>query len=342
MNTSATASSPPACGLDHIFDRSNHYPGEDASIFTRIALPQGADACRLEVSIPAGLELQNYQVQPAPVLKSQSMSLEEGVQTLYFHLDPGRTGETCLLEIQVQVQPTERDLNLISHARLLGGKGEHLAEESAMLQVLAKGRYLRYLPEIYRQDELMGRFLMLFESFWSPIENQIVEIDRFFDPAICPPEFLPWLGSWLGSRFDRNLPVERQRSLLKSAVTLYRCRGTRPALQQYLEIYTGGRVEIHERCSSNFRLGASARLGPGIALGRQNMPNTFTVDLYLPEPPPEAPSVARSLRRQVEAIIESQKPAHTAYSLQIHYLPSTTSPAEPAGDQSAMIQNQPG
>ena len=30
-----------------------------------------------------------------------------------------------------------------------------------------KGSYLRYLPEIYEDDALMARFLMLFESFWA-------------------------------------------------------------------------------------------------------------------------------------------------------------------------------
>ena len=47
----------------------------------------------------------------------------------------------------------------------------------------------------------------------------------------------------------------------------YRRRGTRVALQCYLEIFTEQPVEILEKRAKNMALGSKARLGVGVALG---------------------------------------------------------------------------
>jgi hypothetical protein len=68
-------------------------------------------------------------------------------------------------------------------------------------------------------------------------------------------------------------------------------------------------------------LGQQAKLGPGIALGKENRPNTFVIQLSLP--PVEAPTKAERTqqenirRRTIETIIQTEKPAHTNYTLQL-------------------------
>jgi phage tail-like protein len=185
--------------------------------------------------------------------------------------------------------------------------------ESVVVAVFAQGGYLEYLPALYHRDELMGRFLMLFESFWSPIAGQIDQLPLYFDPRMTPPDFLPWLASWLDLALDERWPEERRRLLLRSAAALYRKRGTRQGLQRYLEIYTGEKAEIVEHRANNLRLGEQARLGPGVALGVANVPHTFTVVLSLPD---DGAEKAECLH-MIEAIIEAEKPAHTSYTVRV-------------------------
>lgn len=86
-------------------------------------------------------------------------------------------------------------------------------------------------------------------------------------------------------------------------------------------------MRVTEHGAHNFRLGANARLGPGVALGTVNKPHTFTVTAYLPAEPGEAqmaPEERARLeaqrQRMLEAIIEAEKPAHTSYTLRLETL----------------------
>jgi hypothetical protein len=97
-------------------------------------------------------------------------------------------------------------------------------------------------------------------------------------------------------------------------MALYRRRGTRAGLQEYLEIYTGEKPRIVEHGARNFRLGRDARLGRDLALGTRNQPHTFTVSLRLPSLPERR---EQERCRTIRAIVEAEKPAHTAYTLDI-------------------------
>jgi phage tail-like protein len=240
---------------------------------------------------------------------------------------PIEAGETFQYELDVTPRATQTDAELQTQAQLWpagAADGEPPTTEAAELLVLAKGRYLRYLPRIFQeQDELMGRFLMLFESFWAPIEGQIDNIPMYFDPALTPVKLLPWLASWVDLTLDDHWPEAKRRQLLRAAVSLYRKRGTKRGLQEYLEIYTGAQVQISEHGARNFLLGPDARLGPGVALGTLNMPHTFTVTVYLPPVDGVAATAAEreryeaDRRRMIETIIEAEKPAQTSYNLRL-------------------------
>jgi phage tail-like protein len=144
----------------------------------------------------------------------------------------------------------------------------------------------------------------------------------YFDPKYAPADMLPWLASWIGLNLDERWPEDRRRLMLSSAVTLFRRRGTKRGLQEYLEVFTGRKPQIIEHGANNFRLGPDARLGPSIALGTGNRPHTFQVILSLP-PISGAPNEAErnrleeQRRRMITAIIDAEKPAHTEYSLQL-------------------------
>ncbi len=321
----------------HVVDFYQRYPGELVTFFTRVDVREPISDLTLRISLPKALVLGDYQ--PPPELEGIVPYVEVGdhvnvnanVNYLVWSFEGELpAGTRYEYQAQARVAPMERNANLESRVVVTSSDHGILAEETVTIAVQTRGRYLRYLPEIYEEDELIGRFLMLFESFWTPIETQIGSVPCYFDPDMTPVNFLPWLASWLGLKLDERLSKERQRQLIRSAVSLYRRRGTKQALQEYLEIYTSGKAQIIEHRAHNFCLGPDARLGPGIALGRDNMPHTFTVILRLPpiaegEAEDECFQNERARqelerRRAIEAIIETEKPAHTGYTLRIETL----------------------
>ena len=107
---------------------------------------------------------------------------------------------------------------------------------------------------------------------------------------------------------DESWPIERRRLLVHSAVQLFRWRGTRRGLREYLRVYSGVEPEIVEGYGG-IPLGQNTRLGWNTVLG-SSMHHTFTVTLEVEDPT----SVNTG---HVKAIIEAEKPAHTGYRLRI-------------------------
>jgi phage tail-like protein len=171
-----------------------------------------------------------------------------------------------------------------------------------------KSSYLQYLPAIYRDDVLMGQLLLIFESIMMPIEHTVDSVTSYFDPEIAPRHFLNWLGSWLDLSLDPNWPEDKCRELVKSAAELYRWRGTKWGLSEYIRIYTGIEPEIYEYqpgmiLGNETRLGSSAQLGSGEAWYH------FTIVLPFDKK-------GEIDHTRLRTIIDAQKPAHSTYTLQ--------------------------
>jgi phage tail-like protein len=173
----------------------------------------------------------------------------------------------------------------------------------------AGSSYLQYLPAIYQDDELMGQFLLIFESIMNPLANSVGNLELYFDPRTAPESLLPWLASWLGLALDESWPLERRRELVRSAADLHRWRGTRRGLSEYIEIYAGAVPEISEYIEG-MRLDEGTRLGSDTRLGSSGTGHHFTVTLNVDD---DSSVDAEKIR----AIVESQKPAHTAYTLRL-------------------------
>lgn len=312
----------------HVASTGRFYPGETVTLFTQVEARTRVAGFALQVSVPPGLMLGAYEASANHGgTEPEFVFLDDGRYLLWRVQRPVEAGEAFEYELAVTARPTQIDTAWESQAlvRAAGASDtEPPATEAVEVLVIAKGRYIRYLPRVYQeQDELMGRFLMLFESFWAPIEGQIDNIPLYFDPALTPLKLLPWLATWVDLTLDDHWPEAKRRQLLKAAVSLYRKRGTRRGLREYLEIYTGAQVQISEHGAHNMLLGPEARLGLGVALGTLNMPHTFTVTVFLP---PASGVVATAAeheryeadrRRMIETIIEAEKPAHTSYILRL-------------------------
>jgi phage tail-like protein len=150
-------------------------------------------------------------------------------------------------------------------------------------------RLIHYLPDIYQTD-FMRRFLGLFESIQAPIEWNIDNFDLFLNPATAPEGFLPWLANWFEFAWGPDWTDEQRRTFLQEAHQIYARRGTRWALSRVLEIYTGVTPEIED--------------------SREDLaPFTFHVRIPSTQGPFQ--------RAQIEALIEANKPAYTAFILEI-------------------------
>ena len=176
------------------------------------------------------------------------------------------------------------------------------------VDLVSRSRYLEYVPSIYSEGDFMGRFLMIFERVLDPIEGVLDNIASYLDPATAPPELLSWLASWVNLVLDDSWSLERRRQLVKSAVELYQWRGTHRGLREYLRVYTGIVPSIKEDYGS-ITLDNSTRLGWNFILGG-GRPYTFDVILELED-------LSTVDEERVRSIIESQKPAHAGYTLQI-------------------------
>ncbi len=311
--------------IDHVADFYNRYLGETVTLLTRVTALEEVAGFTLRVSLPPELTLSNYELPPH--YEHGRPEFEVGQKANYLvwrvaaRILPGASYE---YRVEAQIAPLNQDIMLESQARVTAtasGRRETSAVETVSIAVAAKGRYLNYLPALYYDNDLLARFLMLFESFWKPIEGQIGHSSLYFDPRLTTPDFLPWLAALIGLTLDERWPEARQRALLSQAAWLYRRRGTKQGLQRYLEIYTDRPVRIVENRAEDFRLGAEARLGPTIALGRENRPHTFAVFVRLPALSPDDPAEQAQQelmhRRTIEAIIEAEKPAQTSYTLHL-------------------------
>jgi len=82
------------------------------------------------------------------------------------------------------------------------------------------------LPAAFQGDAFTEQFLSVFDDALAPLLTTMDTIDAYVDPALAPPDFLPWLASWVGIELDENWSEEQQRRLIAEGVGLLQWRGT--------------------------------------------------------------------------------------------------------------------
>lgn len=102
------------------------------------------------------------------------------------------------------------------------------------------------LPGVYHDDPVIQSFLSAFDEVLAPIFSTLDNLDAYFDPRLTPPDFLEWLGGWVGMVLDEHWPLERRRKLVQAAVELYRWRGTVRGLAAHVALHTGVEPDIEE------------------------------------------------------------------------------------------------
>ena len=185
-------------------------------------------------------------------------------------------------------QPNFAGRFLLAFERILLGLGKISPEipEPGLEEILAGGQIkIRDNSDRERTVSLKG-IERYFEPGYLESEARLVE-----EHQRTPSDFLPWLASWLALTLREDWDDLRQAELIAKAAQLYRLRGTKQGLEEFLRIYTRLGVQIDEPVDTPF---------------------FFQVHVLLPTRDPNL------LKQQTEisrAIIEMQKPAHTYYEL---------------------------
>jgi phage tail-like protein len=133
---------------------------------------------------------------------------------------------------------------------LFSGEGLSTPVVSQLRAEFDHESYLEFLPAIYRSpspcDDVLLRFLSLFETFFTGTEESIRNLSVFFDPAVIPAEFLSWLAGWLALDLDENWDEAKKREAIARAFDMYSRRGTARGLREALRFFAGVDAVIEE------------------------------------------------------------------------------------------------
>lgn len=160
-----------------------------------------------------------------------------------------------------------------------------------------------HLPGLYRDDAFAQRLTAAFDEVLAAAIQVLDCFPTYLDPMLAPPDFLEWLGGWVGATPDETWPVERRRAFVASATELFRMRGTAAGLAAHVAIFTGGEVEIAEPGAAGWSNAAGAGLPAGTS-----------TDLFIRVrvKDPKAVPAAR-----LEALVAASKPAHVPHRVEI-------------------------
>jgi phage tail-like protein len=194
---------------------------------------------------------------------------------------------------------------------------------------------LQHLPKtLWREDrarDFLRRYLAPIAATLGEWGDASATRHRLLDPRIARADALEWLGSLVGLAIDPCWPERARRDMLRSAVRLFRIRGTPAGLCEMITILTGAKVVIVElfklRSGGVFgnpdaRLSRSV-LGAGFRVGG-NVGATAPAALPAATPPEDyahrftviiVAQFSDEQLRCVRRLIETHKPAHTIFDV---------------------------
>jgi phage tail-like protein len=158
------------------------------------------------------------------------------------------------------------------------------------------------LPAVFHGDEFLVRMLDGFDEVLAPVHAVVRDLDAYFDPALCPTDFLEWLATWLGVELNSRWPLQRRRELLRRAVEVHRMRGTSWGVSNAVELYTGVAPEITENGAAAASPTPGAALPGGRQLGLSVTVRTRSNDID---------------EAVVDRIVAATKPAHVPHQVSV-------------------------
>ena len=159
---------------------------------------------------------------------------------------------------------------------------------------------------VVEEDTRLSATLGAMETLHGPVETVLRDLDRYLDPRLAEPAFVPYLAGWVDLDWllvaAPSEPVATAsplasglgtlRELVAAAAELARWRGTARGLLRFLDTATGT---------------------PGFAIeenvsGDERRPRPFHLRIV-------APAAAAAYRPLIERVIVAEKPAYATYEL---------------------------
>lgn len=157
------------------------------------------------------------------------------------------------------------------------------------------------LPGLYAQDALAQALCAGLDEVLAPVIGTLDNLPAYLDLATAPTDLVPWLSHWVGIAVQAPMPVERQRELLQSAVSLQGWIGTSRGVQLSLEALFGATTVVEDS-------GGTA----------------WSTDPHAPLPGDPVPSVSVRVSGgpdldadRVEAVVASVTPAHVLREVEV-------------------------
>ena len=195
-----------------------------------------------------------------------------------------------------------------------------IQESNFELYVRPQSEYITFLPTVYQEVDYINRFIKIFEQAFDPVVNSFTSMWAHLDPLTAPQALLPFLAHWVDWSTDIELDLNCQRRLIRHAVEIYKCRGTRKGLRFYLHLYTGLPLDEHIEREEDKSIAITEPFGRGCLFGIARMGEDAIIgggkpyhfDVRLRE------RANRPIDEQlVRRIIDREKPAFCSYSLRI-------------------------
>jgi phage tail-like protein len=181
----------------------------------------------------------------------------------------------------------------------------------------------QFLPAIYQSalntEPFLGQFLLAFEKILlgpyeagkRGLEEKIADLHTTFEPLVTDKTFLPWLADWAAFTLRNDLDEPMQRQFLANIIQLYKFRGTKKNLQDLLGIFTRGQPTVTETAADEFEIGVHSTVGVDTYVAGGS-PHYFIVTVSLAR---DTVAAQQQQERIARALIDLEKPAHTAYDL---------------------------
>lgn len=211
-------------------------------------------------------------------------------------LIPGRPYRLALSD-RVRIGPFEVWLEKQADEAQIAIKPTPDVETVPRIRYLAIGSpgrlstWLQDLPAPFQENDLLGRFLNIFETIWEPLEQRQDHISLYFDPRTTPVELLTWVGGWIDAPFDEGWSEAARRRALKAASELFADRGTKHGLVTLIRVFTGFEAAIEEDPKE---------------------PYVFNISIHT-----GGKHAARLDHKLLEAVVTRFKPAACAFRLEI-------------------------
>jgi phage tail-like protein len=160
------------------------------------------------------------------------------------------------------------------------------------------------VPAIYHGDQFFRGLVDGLDAVLAPTHATVDDLSAYLDPSLCPPDFLGWLGGWMGLVVNTRWPIQRRRVFVARAVEVFRWRGTRLGIEGAVELYTGAVPLIDENGGT--------------------WTSDYTDDPVPGDPVPRLHVTVRTSDRSVEEalvdrIVADVKPAHVPHTVSVEY-----------------------